>query len=468
MATQKEIEPIVYLGTIIDAPTLSTIRIRHNHTLGVNSKGVIAFIEPSDSSDSYQFPVGFEDARIVQLNAKKTTFLFPGLIDTHTHAPQYPNTGIFGSSTLLSWLETYTFPLEASFSSVDQAKRVYTRVVNRSVANGTTCATYHATLHVPATQLLAQICFDKGQRALVGRVCMDMMSPDNYRDESAETAVAATKEVVKYCRDLDDSGNFVRAVVTPRFAPSCTEECMSALGKLSVEEDLWCQTHTSENKDECKQVKEKFPKFKDYISVYDGCQLLGRKTILAHAIHLSDGEMRLIKKKAAKVSHCPASNTALTSGAAKVKLLLEKDITVGLGTDMSGGYSPSILEMARQAMLVSRHVAMEHGDQHKLSTEEVLFLATMGGAQCVGLEDTIGSFEVGKDFDALLINLDSIDDIGETQEGSGQADCFEWESWPDRVAEWLWTGDDRNVCAVWVQGRCVHSTNRKGAITTEF
>ena len=313
---------------------------------------------------------------------------------------------------------------------------------------------------MPATKLLADICLQKGQRALVGRVCMDRMSPEGYRDESGEAAVAATEEVIKYCHEIDPKASIIRPIITPRFAPSCTGECMAALGRLQAETGAWCQTHISENKAELDLVKKLFPQSEDYVSVYNEAGLLGEKMILAHAIHLSTKEVRTISQTKTKVSHCPASNTAITSGAAKVKSMMKEGIVVSLGTDMSGGYSPSILEMAKQAMLVSRHVAMENGDDHKLSVEEALYLATMAGAHSVGLGDSIGSFEVGKDFDAQMVNLNSVGDEGECQESFGQADCFGWESWPDRVAEWLWTGDDRNVCAVWIRGRQVHTSSR--------
>src|SRR6202035_3887269 len=131
----------------------------------------------------------------------------------------------------------------------------------------------------------------------------------------------------------------------------CTSELMHALGALQKETGLPVQTHISENKSEVELVRRLFPEHASYTHVYDDHGLLGPKTILAHAVHLSDEEVDLIKKRKGKISHCPASNSAITSGTAKVRKLLEKGIEVGLGTDMSGGYSPSILEAIRQALL---------------------------------------------------------------------------------------------------------------------
>jgi guanine deaminase len=283
---------------------------------------------------------------------------------------------------------------------------------------------------------------------------MDTLSPDFYRDVSAETAVADTRATISHIAEIDPSNALVTPIITPRFAPSCTSELMHGLGALQKETGLPVQTHISENKSEVELVGKLFPTHTSYAHVYDDHGLLGPKTILAHAVHLSEEEVDLIKKREGKISHCPASNSAITSGTAKVRKLLQKGIDIGLGTDMSGGYSPSILEAVRQALLVSRHVAMEGGDESKLSIEEVLHLSTRGGAKVVGLEKTIGGFEVGMEWDAQLICLGEVESGEEIN--SGPVDIFGWESWPDRIAKWVFNGDDRNTLAVWVKGRLVH------------
>lgn len=497
----------IYTAPLAHTPTFGSLDILPNAHIGVSPTGTILFIATStpdlaasctthafDSSNTTHYDL----TPRTHDNKKTTAFLFPGLTDTHTHAPQYPNTGILGSSTLLSWLEKYTFPTESSFSSVpspsipdpkSHTRRIYTRVVNRLLSHGTTTAAYHATLHVDATNMLADLCKEKGQRALVGRVCMDRMSPEHYRDESVSSAVKDTEACIAHCRAIDPDGALVRPCITPRFAPSCTGELLSALGDLQTRHNesqsqlqlppqsesesasqkndeknksiqpLWSQTHISENSSEISLVSRLFPSSPNYASVYDSAKLLNPQMLLAHAVHLSPAEVSLIAERGAKVSHCPASNTALTSGAARVRMLIDSGITVGLGTDMSGGYSPSVLEMAKQALLVSRHVAMSQGDEHKLSVEEVLYLATLGGAKAVGLEDQVGSFEVGKAFDALLVRLDHVSEDGEIGEkgDGGPVDMLGTESWEDLLAKWLWTGDDRNVHGVWVKGRLVHS-----------
>lgn len=402
-------------------------------------------------------------------------------LDTHIHASQYPNAGIFGSSTLLEWLKKYTFPMEKSFGGENgktappQAYTVYNKVISRTLSHGTTTASYFATIHVPATNLLATLCHRRGQRAFVGRVCMDnlVFSPKDYHDCSSEESVTATKEVIDFIQELDPQGKLVAPIVTPRFAPTCSFEALSGLGKLAAgyNPPLHIQTHISENKNEVLLVKDLFQDSQGYAHVYESTGLLTPKTILAHAVHLTPEERALVKSRDAKVSHCPASNSALGSGLCPVRTLLDDGIDVGLGTDVSGGYSPSILESARQACLVSRLVASQapesRGAKDVLSVEEALYLATRGGAKVVNMEDQIGGFEKGMYFDAQLIELGApVETIscheadGETlitgQEDMGNIDVFGWEDWEEKIAKWVWNGDDRNVRAVWVSGRLVH------------
>ncbi|KAF2191241.1 guanine deaminase [Zopfia rhizophila CBS 207.26] len=454
------ISKTIYLGPFVHSFSLTNLEICGKGVIGVDEKGVIRFVERDSSlEDVHSKHDEWKEAEIVK--TQDNGFFFPGFIDTHTHASQHPNTGIFGKTTLLSWLETYTFPLESSLSSLSKAQTVYSNFVSRTLSHGTTTCAYYATTHVPTTNLLADICLKRGQRALIGRVCMNTMSPEYYRDQSVEDAVRDSKASIDYIRSIDPDGSIVQPIITPRFAPSCTATCLSALGALHKETNAHIQTHISENKPEIQLVQSLFPTSKSYADVYDTAGLLTSKTILAHAVHLTPDEISLVKSRDSKISHCPASNTALTSGCSPVRELLNAGLTVGLGTDVSGGFSPSILEECRQAIWVSRFRAMNDGDEAKLSTAEALYLATRGGAQVVGLEDKVGGFEVGKEWDAQMISLGEVKEGGE-QEGKfeGPVDVFGWESWEDRVNKWVYSGDDRNTLAVWVRGRLVHTTGR--------
>lgn len=285
------------------------------------------------------------------------------------------------------------------------------------------------------------------------------LSPEYYRDESPEQLIEASRDCIEHVKKIDPNNELISHIITPRFAPSCTKESLKLLGDLHRETGIYCQTHIAENKPECALVAELFPESSSYTGVYDDAGLLTDKTILAHAVHLSREEMELIRERGAKISHCGASNTALTSGCCRVRTLLDTGIDVGLGTDVSGGFSPSVLEAARQAIWVSRHVAMTEGDKAKLSYEEALYLATRGGAKVVGMANKIGGFEVGMEFDAQMICLD---DVGEEELGDtdGPVDIFGTETFEDTVAKWVYCGGQQNTAAVWVKGRLVHKTGK--------
>ncbi|KAJ2998521.1 hypothetical protein NUW58_g287 [Xylaria curta] len=463
----------VFIGTFIHAKCLGELEYLHNTAVCVDASGTIVAIEPNCNQqkavETLYARLGWSlDNVAITVARHELQFFFPGFIDTHVHASQYPNVGVFGKSTLLDWLNKYTFPMEASLSSLSKARRVYTRCIRRTLANGTTTAAYYATIDVKATNLLADLCYSMGQRAFIGRVCMDRLGPEYYLDESPDHAIAATRATVEHIRRIDSNFELVSPIITPRFAPACSSEMLTRLSELQKQTQLPMQTHISENDNEIKLVAELFPDGKSYADVYDTHGILNEKMILAHAVHLTEEEADLVAERKAKIAHCPCSNSALTSGVARVRWLLEKGIQVGLGTDMSGGYSPSILDAARQATIVSNHLiapggqlscaSQEERDKAKLSIEEVLYLATKGGAQVLGLADKIGTFEVGMQWDAQLIDLGRVpDDVAEDDYAiHGNLDIFGWETWDERIAKWVFNGDDRNTKKVWVRGRLVH------------
>ncbi|KFY47718.1 hypothetical protein V495_01841 [Pseudogymnoascus sp. VKM F-4514 (FW-929)] len=489
----KVVEKTVYLGTFAHSKSLKELEIAHDAAIFVDESGKIVAVERGVADEAAAksfFPkLNWSESQekpIRIFKSKEEQFFFPGFIDTHIHASQYPNAGIFGKSTLLDWLNTYTFPMEASLSTLPTAQRVYARVIARTLSHGTTTAAYYATISVPATNLLADLCLAAGQRALVGRCCMDSLAPDYYRDASAEQSIADTQATIAHIAasppasapsaeqsiadtqatiahiaSIDPSHALVKPIITPRFAPSCSSALLTGLGKLQKETGLPVQTHISENKREIDLVAQLFPESKSYAEVYDTHGLLGPKTVLAHAVHITDEERALIKERGAGISHCPVSNAALASGMAEVRTWLDDGISVGLGTDVSGGYSPSVLEAVRQSLLCSRNLAMgEAGDEaerRKLSVEEALYLGTVGGAKVVGMEGKVGAFEVGMEWDAQLVGMEGVGLEGgfEGADG-GPVDIFGWESWENKLAKWVFNGDDRNTLAVWVQGRLVH------------
>lgn len=315
---------------------------------------------------------------------------------------------------------------------------------------------------------------------------MDRNSPPTYVEASVADSVADTRALIAYIRGLspDPRGARVQPILTPRFAISCTPELLGELGALaSADPALAIQTHISENPSEIAFTKELFPadvlpgaskaSETTYAGVYDAFGLLRSNTVLAHAVHLEPSEVELIRTRQAGISHCPTSNFNLRSGCAHVGELLDAGIKVGLGTDVSGGFSSSILNAVQNASIASKVIAMQQTDtapsQQTFATRHfsiatLLHLATQGGADVCGLGTRIGSLVPGKAFDALVVSLATdanpgawsvaLDDALGIQRG-GEGPGVERRELESLLERFLFTGDDRNIRRVYVDGRCV-------------
>ncbi|WBW75259.1 guanine deaminase Gud1 [Schizosaccharomyces osmophilus] len=446
-------ENIIFVGKLIHTPSLGTLEIE-DATVGVHQSKIV-FLAKSVTDETIHLAKShhmLKNAKVQIL--KPSQFFFPGFIDTHIHAPQYPNAGFGIDVPLLKWLEKYTFPLESSFRNLDKALEIYYRIVTRTLAYGTTFASYFSSLHAPASALLAELCFLFGQRAYIGKCNMNTLSPPHYCEKSSESSIEATNVLVSFMSQLDPERKIVSPIVTPRFAPSCTKDLLQSCGKFAATHGLPIQTHVSENPGEIALVREMFPDRKSYTDVYDHYNLLTPKTILAHGVYLEDEEIETIYKRQSGISHCPTSNAVLASGMANVRKLLNAGVKVSLGTDVSGGYTPNMLVAIRQAALTSRSLASVLKDPRIiLELPELLYLATQGGAEVLGRGREVGSFEEGKDWDALVIDVSS--------QNNSPIDIYEHDSWEHILSKWVFNGDDRNIAQVWVNGKLIAGTECK-------
>lgn len=441
---------LLFRGRIVHSLSPTELEIISDGLLGVNTLGQVQFlyeVSSLENQEKFLQAEGLLNAEFHQLSPDQ--FLFPGFIDTHIHAPQYPNAGFGMDLPLLDWLDKYTFPTESSMSDPIIAKDVYARVVQQTLRQGTTMACYYSSIHEEATKILADSCLEAGQRGFIGKCNMDQMSPDHYR-ETCSSSLECTKSCMQYVKSLDPTGELLTYCLTPRFAPSCSRELMQGLGDLAKSENLPIQTHIAENLAELEMVRETFPEFSDYCRVYDGFGLLTHRTILAHAIYLSPNELSLIRSRGSGISHCPSSNTGISSGECRVREILDLGIKIGLGTDVSGGYSCSILDAAKLACSVSRHRVIHEKDRRlMINITEALYMATLGGAEVCGMQDKLGNFGVGKLFDALVVDL--------SRERRGRVDIFPGEPDEKLVEKWVFNGDDRNISRIYIGGRTVLS-----------
>ncbi|KAL6863322.1 hypothetical protein ACO1O0_003571 [Amphichorda felina] len=450
------IQARVFHGTIIHSTSPQQLHILQNALLVYStSDGSILHLELDTPRDAIPHTLRTinipQDAPITHLSPGQ--FLIPGLVDTHNHAPQWAMRGRGQGMHILDWLDAITFPAEARFASEPYARDTYASLVRGMLRQGVTTASYYASLHGPATRILADLCLELGQRALVGKCNMDRGSPDYYVDEGAEQSIRVTQECIDHIRAVDPSGALVRPVLTPRFAISCTPELLTGLGALAAREpSLPIQTHFNEAEQERSATLSLFPEFKDEVSLYQSFGLLNERSILAHCTVMTEEETARLQDLDCGVAHCPTANMTVGGGfmAAPVRDFLSRGMKVGLGTDSGGGYSSSMLNAMRHALVASFAREALYEDHPKgLTLEEVFWMATMGGAQVVGLGDTIGNFEAGRQFDAVVV------DMGD--ERGGVNTPLEDTDTPRLVLDkFVMTGDDRNIAEVFVKGKSVH------------
>lgn len=405
--------------------------------------------------------------------------IVPGFIDTHTHGPQYVFSGTGMDLPLLAWLEKYTFPCESRFKDVDFAKDAYGKAVKRHLSYGSTTCSYFATIHTPAALVLADVCRDLGQRAFVGKVSMDRNSPDYYIEGTAEGCA----EVEKFSRavlDMTPTGAaflkeadarlepalegykffahptllndpartpLIMPVITPRFVPTCTMEMMQELGRLSRKYGLPVQSHLSESKGEIDWVSALHPECKSYAEVYRVYGLLHDATYMAHCVHSDDAERALLAQTGCGVSHCASSNFNLCSGVMDIRKHIAAGVKMSIGTDVAGGHSPSMLDAIRQSIVASTVTSFNVGQEYKpLTYQEAFHLATMGGAQVLGMDKVLGNFEAGKKADLLIVDCKCEDSA---------FDVFEGEEALEQFQKFLFLGDHRNIKTIYIDGKKV-------------
>ncbi|PFH51742.1 hypothetical protein AMATHDRAFT_40007 [Amanita thiersii Skay4041] len=468
---------IIYYGAVLNPKTLENYDILPRCLLIVGDDGNVQWIKNDIKEHEVQDVLtenGFKDVEVVVM--PNGEFLIPGFVDTHTHAPQFLSMGSGGQDELLAWLHNTVYPAENKVKDNHLALRAYKKVVRNIINLGTTTCCYYGSLHWEATSILADIVHEFGQRAFVGKCNMNREATEYYVEPSVDVSIANTHKLIDHIRALPQiTPPLVKPILTPRFAVACTNKLLDELKKIAdSDHGLNIQTHIAENREEVRRIKEElFPELPNYASVYDHYHLLRHNTVLGHAVHLEEGEIQLIADKKAGIAHCPISNFNLTSGVAPVGKYLDHGIKVGLGTDVSGGFSPSMLRVVQEASIAAKLLAYQaevEGRPHsgtftdkKLKIATLFFLATLGGAQVCDIDQHVGSFAPGKAFDALHVNLrDGNGNPGIWSDDIGDLFDDELKTSEDvlkiLLERFLFCGDDRNLRRVYVQGRLIGGT----------
>lgn len=373
----------------------------------------------------------------VEVQHYRDALITPGFIDTHIH---YPQTGMIASygEQLLDWLNTYTFPTEQQFEDKAHASDVAAIFLKELLRNGTTTALVFGSVHPQSVDAFFEQADKLNLRMIAGKVLMDRNAPD-YLTDTAESGYAESKALIERWHGKGR----LHYAVTPRFAPTSTPEQLELAGKLLGEyPDLYMHTHLSENRKEIEWVKELFPERKGYLDVYDHHQLIGPRAVFAHGVHLCDDECNRLAETGSAVAFCPTSNLFLGSGLFDLNKLEEHGVRVGLGTDVGAGTSFSQLQSLNEAYKVMQLQGK------KLDPFKSLYLATLGGANALYLDDKLGNFLPGKDADFLVLDYNATPLMSYRMQ---QAKSLE-----ERLFALTMLGDDRAVKETFAAGVSVH------------
>jgi guanine deaminase len=373
-------------------------------------------------------------------------WLLPGFVDAHVHYPQLAVTGVMGLR-LLAWLRERTWPHEARFSDPAFARAEARAFLAALARNGTTTAMVFGAHQASAMSAFFDEADASGLRITAGLALGDRELPPELRTDPGR-AIEETHALIERAHGRGR----LRYAVTPRFAVSASDPLLAACGELMAERsDLWFTTHLNETHDEIAYVRNAFPDARDYLDAYDRHGLVGPRSVFAHDVHPAERELDRLAEARAIVAHCPGSNQFIGSGLFPMRRHLAGGVRMALGTDVGGGPGFSLLGEARTAY----QTQMLRTDGVRLDPARLLWLATAAGADALGLADEVGTLDVGRAADVVLLRPPERGTLAERLRHAASAD--------DALGALLSLGGEADVAGTWVAGRRVW--NAAGAPT---
>jgi guanine deaminase len=372
--------------------------------------------------------------------------IMAGFVDCHVHYPQIDIIASYGEQ-LLEWLEKYTFPAEARFGDRAHADGAANRYLDECLRHGLTTASVYCTSHPGSVDAFFTAARQRAFRMAAGKVMMDANAPDNLKD-TAERAYDESKALIERWHGVDR----LTYVITPRFAVTSSPAQLEAAGALWAEHPTTLmQTHLSENVAEVALVKTLHPGPPDYLGIYEKYGLVGPGANFGHAIHLSQRELALLGDTGSGLSHCPTSNLFIGSGLFDMRATREREpaIPVGLGTDVGGGSSFSMFHTMKAAY----EICQLNGT--KLHPAKAFYLATLGSARVLRLDDRVGNLAPGYEADIVVLDLSS-------QPLIAQRMTQVEDIWGALFLQMI-LADDRAVRATYIAGRKAYERPATGA-----
>ena len=379
----------------------------------------------------------------LSLKRFKGSLIMPGFIDTHVHYPQYRVIASYGTS-LLDWLNTYTFVEEQKFSDLDYVTKVAELFLDELIKNGTTTAMTFCTSHKQSADIFFTAAEKRNLRMVAGKVMMDRNAPEDLCDSPQSSYIDS-----KFLIDKWHNKARLSYAVTPRFAPTSTSDQLEQAAKLLKEypntsdtKGVLLQTHLNENDDEIEWVKELFPQSKNYFDVYNSHDLAGINSVFGHCIHNTDEEYRVMADSGSKVVLCPRSNLFLGSGLFEIDKLEDFEIEIALASDVGGGDSFSMFQVMNEAYKICRL------NDYNLDPVKAFYLTTLAAAKVLNMDDSIGNFEVNKEADFIVLDLSATKLITEKLKVAKDIN--------DILFSLITLGDDRLIKEVYILGQATY------------
>jgi guanine deaminase len=423
--------------------------------------GILHFLddpgEASDPASSYEF---FEDGLLVVRDGhvvevgparalstrlpagtpvvdRSGALILPGFVDCHIHYPQTDVIASFGEQ-LLEWLDRYTYPAESRFADPAHAREVADFFLDELLRNGTTTALVLGTVHAQSVDAFFEAAEERGVRMAAGKVLMDRNCPEFLRD-TPDSGYAESRALIEKWHGRGRLGY----AITPRFAVTSTEAQLERAGDLAAEfPEVFVHTHLAENRKEVALVRDLFPWARSYLDVYARFGLVRSRSVFAHCIHLDDEDVALLGERGAMAAFCPTSNLFLGSGLFDLRRMRQAGVQVGMATDVGGGTSFNMLRTLAEGYKVA-----QLADQ-SVSAFRAFYLATLGGAQGLGLDDRIGNFAAGKEADFVVLDPATTPLAARRHERT--------ENLAERLFMTMMLGDDRFVTETYALGKRVH------------
>ncbi len=427
-------------GFLIDAPEYGVLRGRRGGALIIEN-GCISEAGDYDDLRRTQRP------KPVRWTDRGAAAIFPGLIDCHTHLPQYSAVAR-GESELLPWLRQHIFPVERDFTG-PKARAEAPQFFHELARHGTTTAMVYAAIYEDSCEIGFEAAKQCGLRVILGKMMMDLSSYGQLQPKKVISVSLMESE--RLCRKWHRAeGGRLEYAFSPRFAVTCSEKLMRSAAEMAARFDAYLQTHLAENREELEKVHHLYMSARDYTHVYEKCGLLTPKTMLGHCVHLNPREIAAIAGAQSSIAHCPTSNLFLGSGLIKLDQLLKAGIPVGLGSDVAAGPELNMWQVMRAAIDVQKARGAYEPNLRPLRPSEAFYLATHGGARALGKSNIIGTLDVGKEADLTVVDLAALAPYPRDRDALSEL------STEDILALCVYRGGPHANLETYVRGKCVY------------